>query len=225
MYCVGISTSANAPGPETLPVAARGKRPVVVALHGNYDRPEWQCEVWRGITGAFPFVLCPRGIPRTDAPKGEDRWTWGALARTKKELFAAIDALRARYPEHVADGPIVFTGFSLGAILGRHLLSAHADTFTRAVLVEGGYEGWSIGFAKRFHAGGGERVLFACGQTACRYAGKAAARSAEKADVGAKVTFGGNVGHTYDGVVAQGVKDELGWLTEGDERWSGYRRD
>ncbi len=68
-------------------------------------------------------------------------------------------------------------------------------------------------------------MLFACGQTACRYAGKAAAKSAEKADVGAKVTFGGNVGHTYDGVVAQGVKDELGWLTEGDPLWSAHRRE
>ena len=204
----------------SLPVHARGRRPVVIALHGNYDRPEWQCDVWRDITEAFPFVLCPRGIPRTDAPKSEDRWTWGSLTRTKKEVLAALDALRARYPDHVAEGSVVFTGFSLGAILGRFIVSSEAKTFPRAVLIEGGYDGWTIGFAKRFHDAGGERVLFACGQAACRLASQAASRVAEKTDVGARVTFGGNVGHTYDGVVAHGVKTELAWLVEGDPRWA-----
>src|SRR5262245_33853722 len=33
----------------SLPRGARDKRPVVIATHGNYDRPEWQCEVWREI--------------------------------------------------------------------------------------------------------------------------------------------------------------------------------
>src|SRR5689334_2604590 len=52
----------------SLPLGARDKRPVVIATHGNYDRPEWQCEVWREIVGDAAFVLCPRGSMRPDSP-------------------------------------------------------------------------------------------------------------------------------------------------------------
>src|SRR5690606_15835456 len=101
----------------SLPLGATEKRPVVVALHGNYDRPEWQCEIWRGITGGFAFVLCPRGIPRAGAPKSEDRWEYAGVDKTEKELVAGLEALAKRYPSWVDEGPVLFTGFSLGAIL------------------------------------------------------------------------------------------------------------
>src|SRR6187402_2399597 len=74
----------------SVPLGAREPRPVVLALHGNYDRPEWQCEVWRTITGGFPWVLCPRGVPRSDAPKSEDRWTYTTAAKVGDEVRAAL---------------------------------------------------------------------------------------------------------------------------------------
>src|SRR5262245_9947598 len=61
----------------SLPLGSTGKRPVVIAAHGNYDRPEWQCEVWRGIVRNRGFVLCPRGVPRPDSPSRTDiRFTY-----------------------------------------------------------------------------------------------------------------------------------------------------
>src|SRR5688572_30141671 len=72
----------------SVPVGTRTPRPVVLALHGNYDRPEWQCEVWRDITGGFPWVLCPRGVPRGDAPKSADRWTYTTAAKVTEEVRA-----------------------------------------------------------------------------------------------------------------------------------------
>src|SRR5947209_312381 len=94
-------------------------RPVVVAAHGNYDRPEWQCEVWRGIVGDRAFVLCPRGRPRADSPSPDDvRFTYDGAASLAREVDAGLDALRARYGARVQDGPILYAGFSLGAILG-----------------------------------------------------------------------------------------------------------
>ncbi|HEY3237631.1 MAG TPA: hypothetical protein VGJ84_23120, partial [Polyangiaceae bacterium] len=100
----------------SVPTGAREPRPVWVALHGNFDRPEWQCGVWREVTGAFPFILCPRGSPRTDAPKSLDRWTYLGVAQTEKELEAGLEALRSRFTGYVSDGTVVFLGFSLGAI-------------------------------------------------------------------------------------------------------------
>ncbi len=203
----------------SIPSGATGPRPVVVALHGNYDRPEWQCDVWRQITAGFPFVLCPRGTPRSDAPKSEDRWTYGGLDATEKELDAALDALRERFPKYVDPGPGIYTGFSLGAIYGKLIARKRATDFPRAVFVEGGYEGWSMEKAKSFAKAGGARVLFACGQAACVHASKSVAGWLEKAEVPARVVSGGNVGHTYDGPVQKAIAGEWSWLTAGDARF------
>ena len=204
----------------SIPVGATEPRPVVVALHGNFDRPEWQCEVWRGITDGYPFVLCPRGVPRTDAPKKWDRWTYGALAKVQAELFAGLEALEQAFPQYVDDGPVVFTGFSLGAILGRYIIRKHGDRFPRAVLTEGGNKGWNA-LARDYRKSGGQRVLFGCAQSVCVQTARAAARHAERAELVARVADAGNVGHTYDGPVAAAVKHKWGWVVAGDSRWPG----
>lgn len=203
----------------SLPLGATTRRPIVVALHGNFDRPEWQCQVWREITRGFPFVLCPRGIPRRDVPKSMDRWEFASLAKTDQELDAAIAALEARFGSHVAPGSILFTGFSLGAILGVGILEKRPERHRLAVLIEGGYSGWSIGAARKFAEGGGARVLFACGQSACLVKTKEARRVLEQAGVEVRTVGGAKAGHTYDGPVAEAVAGEWEWLTAGDPRW------
>ena len=200
----------------SIPHGAVDKRPIVVALHGNYDRPEWQCEVWREVFQAFPFIVCPRGIPRGDAPKSQDRWTYGALKKTEAEMFAAVDACKSKYPEYVDDSKLLFIGFSLGAILGKLTVRKHPERFGAAVFIEGGYEAWSKAIAAKLTS----RVLFACGQHACKARSNTAARQFKAAGLEARVAFGGNIGHTYDGVVAKAVKKERAWLLEGDPRWA-----
>jgi hypothetical protein len=215
---VSLDVPGYRPAIVHVPLGATTKRPLMVALHGNFDRPEWQCEVWAEITGGFPFILCPRGIPRDDVPKSLDRWTYGSLKKTQEELFTARDALTKRFPEHDALGPIVFTGFSLGAILGVRMVGEHGEKFPRAVFTEGG-EKWSAALAKAFVEEGGQRVLFACGQTACKHTSKRAQAVLEREKVGVRIAFGGNIGHTYDGKVADAIAAEWSWLLEGDPRW------
>ena len=48
-------------GMVTVPLGAREPRPLVVALHGGSDRPEWACSAWRSISEGHAFVVCPRG--------------------------------------------------------------------------------------------------------------------------------------------------------------------
>src|SRR5688572_15144954 len=206
----------------SVPLGARTPRPVVIALHGNYDRPEWQCEVWRGITGGLPWVLCPRGVPRGDAPKSADRWTYTTAAKVTEEVRLGLNALTERFPAHVDAQAPVFTGFSLGAILGVHLLSA-PDGLSRvqsAVLTEGGYAGWHKARAEAFATRGGTRVLFACGQSACRQASKQTAKVLQKQGVQVEIASGGDIGHTYDGAVAEAIRERWAWLTEADARFA-----
>jgi dienelactone hydrolase len=192
----------------SLPLGARERRPIALALHGNFDRPEWQCEVWRRITAGQVFVLCPRGIARRDVPKELDRWEWGSLAKTKSEIVAALAALRSRYPEHVKSGPIVFTGFSLGAILGARLIQDPELGVGAAVLTEGGYQGWTLAKAKALRPSL-RRLLFACGQTECKNAYRYQLEGLfQKAELPATVVADVKAGHTYDDPVAALIATE-----------------
>lgn len=204
----------------SIPSGATDARPVVVALHGNFDRPEWQCDVWRGVTKAYPFIVCPRGVPRTDAPASQDRWTYGRPADVRREIDAALAALRVRFGDYVANGPIIYIGFSLGAILGVGIVSDDADRFPRAVLIEGGQSNWSAARAKAFASSGGKRVLFACGQRSCKSDALGTAKLLDKAGIETKSVYGGEVGHTYDGPVAEQITRALPWLVADDPRWA-----
>jgi pimeloyl-ACP methyl ester carboxylesterase len=203
----------------SLPLGAEGPRPVVIATHGNYDRPEWQCEVWRGIVGNRAFILCPRGLVRADSLSRADiRFTYASNQALEQEIDAGLAALRARFPDHVDGGPPLYTGFSLGAIMGVAIASRQPARFPRLVLVEGGHDGWTPAAAKAF-AAGGLRALFVCSQPWCASeAGQAAARL-EKAGVATRVARSKSVGHRYDGPVAEETQRALGWVLEGDGRW------
>jgi hypothetical protein len=205
----------------SVPLGAIGTRPILVALHGNYDRPEWQCEVWRAITRGYPFILCPRGTPRRDAPVSLDRWTYAGLEATRRELEAGLLALGERFPGYVDAGPNIFASFSLGAILGVGILKRDPARYPRAILTEGGHSGWTRDGAEQYARASGARLLFACGQASCKGAAAGPQRLLKRKGVEARIVFGGEIGHAYDGPVADAIAREWPWLIGGDPRWSG----
>jgi predicted esterase len=196
----------------SLPLGSRTSVSSYVALHGNFDRPEWQCDVWRGVVGNEAFVLCPRGIARSDVAKNLDRWTYAAFAKTEAEVLAAVAALERAYPGRVDRARMALMGFSLGAAHVARLLERHGDRFPRAVLIEGGERGFTVNMARKFVTAGGEAVLFACAQSVCTSRAKGAAKVLERSGARVRVFSAGNLGHTYDGAVAQGVGENLAWL-------------
>jgi pimeloyl-ACP methyl ester carboxylesterase len=212
------------PAVVSVPATADEPQPLLVATHGNFDRPEWQCEEWRRVIGGEGFVLCPRGEPRPDSPAGDTRFTYASNQLLDKELSMAIDAVAIRYASFVdAEGPIVYTGFSLGAITGVKIAARQPARFPRLVLVEGGHDAWTPGRAKSFAKGGGLRVLFVCAQRGCEVAANAAAKRLEHAGAKARVVSKLGIGHTYGGPLNPLIAAELGWLLEGDARWTARR--
>ncbi|MBI5537924.1 MAG: hypothetical protein HY898_34700 [Deltaproteobacteria bacterium] len=203
-----------------LPAGASPPRPVVVAVHGNYDRVEPFCETFTQVSSQWAFVLCPRGQPRVDAGTRADRWTFGWNGRDlEREIDAGLKALKQRYGAQVSDGPMVFAGFSLGAILGADIVLWKAKRYTRAILVEGGTANWSLSTAKTFARGGGQRMMFACGQEQCVKDTRVGLYWLELAGVEARTAYAGTIGHTYEGIVAEEMTRQWAWLTEGDPRW------
>jgi pimeloyl-ACP methyl ester carboxylesterase len=192
----------------------------VLATHGNYDRPEWQCAVWRDIVGDAAFILCPRGIPRPDSPSAEDiRFTYGSNQALEREIDAGFEALRARFPAYVDDSQPLYTGFSLGAILGVAIAARAPSRYSRMVLIEGGHDKWTPEAARAFARGGGQRVLFVCSGAYCAGGARGAGARLERAGVTTKLVRGPDVGHRYDGPVAAEAQKALPWVLSGDARW------
>ncbi len=217
---IALEVPGFQPAVVSVPSAVRAAHPVAVALHGNFDRPEWQCEVFRPVIGDTGFLLCPRGKPRRDVPKSLDRWEYQSGKAMAAELDAALAALGQRYGDRVDPGPIVFIGFSLGAIYGAPLVQKNPERFPRAVFVEGGHNAWTPASAKKFAEAGGLRLLLVCGQAPCLTNAQRLTSKLTKAGLPSQSGGSAKAGHTYDGEVAAAVKAAFPWLVEGDGRWN-----
>jgi hypothetical protein len=202
-----------------VPSGAATHRPVVVATHGLRDPPDGVCDTWRSIVLARAWVLCPRG---EDVPGNAFLFRDGPTL--EKEIDAGLEALAQRYPGYVDRGPMLYTGFSRGAILGVWVITHDPARYPLAVLTEGGEDRFDAANAAAYGRGGGKRVLFACGLKPRVAPATRAAGFLERAGVQARVVLGklpntGQFMHGYDGPVAEETMGQLDWLLEGDDRW------
>lgn len=144
-----------------------GRRPVVVALHGNFDRPSWNCETLPKLVQGRAWLLCIRGVLRRDTPREWERYTYGSRPRVLAEIDAALAALVALHGERVDPATPLLAGFSLGAIYAARFAAAQPARFPRLYLVEGSHPVWTAKNLRRFATGGGRWVLFGCGRRGC----------------------------------------------------------
>jgi hypothetical protein len=203
----------------SIPLGATGPKPVAVATHGMWDFPEGLCDDQRYIFHDRAWVICPRGKPM---PDNTFRYTGGDALR--REIDADIAALEARFPGYVDASSMLYTGFSLGAILGVSVIAREPARFPRAVLIEGGEDKWTAALAEKFALGGGKRVLFACGLRFRVPTAKKAAALLESAGVASRVVLGKlpdkpEFMHWYNGPIADETRAQEPWLFEGDSRW------
>jgi hypothetical protein len=212
----------------SVPLGATEPRPVMIGVHGRNDRPEWACGEWRGVTNAYPFIVCPHGTP-AGAPSGVGL-AFADAATTSREIDAAVAALSARFGRYVAPGPFVYAGFSLGAIHGARIVTQDPARYPLVVVGEGGYDLWTAEAIARFARGGGRRVLFVCSTLACEEATRAALRrfQSTQADGGAvasqavetRLVSAGAIGHLVDGRVVDAIRPAFPWLVRDDPRYA-----
>jgi predicted esterase len=204
------------PAVVSFPAKPRASEPLLVAVHGAGDGPDWQCATWRELLGERGVVLCPAGEPLGGAHGGfyhPDHHRLDAL------VTKTLESLREAFGERVDATRAIYAAYSQGATMGSHMIIEHARTFPRLVLVEGGFAEWNVPRGLEYRAAGGERVLFACGTKGCA---RKAARSVEwleKAGLHARLESAPGAGHTYGGPVAERVAGALAWVLEGDDRW------
>ena len=180
-------------------------------------------------TSAGSSTTAPGSCVRVAVRSRTRRSGTTASTRSRGKSTPILAALSARYPGYVDESAMLYTGFSLGAILGAALVAREPGRFPRAVLIEGGEDKWTAERAQHFARGGGQRVLFACGLRGRVAGANRAAALLERAGAGARVVLGKLPGksefiHWYNGPIADETAAALPWLLEGDPRWESGER-
>jgi predicted esterase len=215
------------PGHETavvaVPRAGSRRRPLLVAAHGAWDRPEPHCALWRRVVGDRAFVLCLRGLRTVrSVPHERAAYYYPDHLALASEALAAIAALAAQYPERLDPSAAVWAGFSQGAIHGALVITLHPGAFPRAVLIEGGngfFDEWSPFAARKFASAGGERVLFGCGSPSCVRTAARCAEYLERSGVDTRVAHAQGAGHSYGPTMEAQVRENFAWVVADDPRW------
>jgi len=201
----------------TRPLGASGPRPVVVGVHGAEDRADWACSEWHGAVGGYAWVLCPQGVPLRAA------YAWGSSESSAQLAFEARDELRARSGAYVAEGPLLYAGFSQGASLASSVVAAHPGEFNRVVMVEAGHTPLSspaviFGLAK----GKVGRALLSCSTGGCATFSTDLALAAKRSAFELLTNDAGRRGHVFDGVVIKSLGEAMVKLVAGDPRYDGF---
>jgi predicted esterase len=197
------------------------KRPLVVATHGAGGTPDAYCNALPALLDGSAFVLCPRGkrVSRFE-PEGGGFYYPDHRALLA-EVEAALAAFRGKYGDRADLERPVYFGFSQGAAMGALVLPRLP--FRAAILVEGGYDVFTVALARGFHAAGGERVLFGCGQATCAAKARTSIGYVERGGVAARLAYAQGAGHSFGGAVMAEVAAALPWLLEGDARFRVHR--
>ena len=202
------------------PLGIREPRPLIVAVHGAGDRPEWSCGGWRMVAGEYAFVVCPQGL-KMDAM----RYGWDSAETIRRRVTRAISAARARFGEYIAAGPTLYVGFSQGATLAGPTLLDPAQDFPVIALAEGGYSLiQSQAFLGQLQERGVRRVLLACGTPGCFTTMKAAQPRFDRAQI--ELLIGGDArsGHNLNREMQAGLAKVWPAFIAGLPNWRGFYR-
>jgi hypothetical protein len=200
------------------PIGATDRRPVVVALHGGGDAPEFACGEWRGTFGPWPYILCPHGVRFGSS----NLYGWGTGAQARAAAERALTALAAHDPQHVDVREPVLTGFSRGAMMAPAALAAGGVVFPASVLVEGHTADFA-GSARAMAKSGLARILFVDSQGGNAQRARADVAALDRiGGVQARSVYVGPLGHGFFGKTVEAVRSGLRDLLHDLPAWDGY---
>lgn len=210
-WLIDLSTREHGNAKVAVPLGATKPRPLLIALHGEVDRPEWQCGSYRGLTHGRSFILCPSG-------PGHTALGLAPATETAREMRGDIAALKAKFGAHLARGPVVLS--ALGPTVEHALTIALEEPsfFSRLVLVNGSLARLDAAFATRFGQLGGQRVLVVCSRGACDADSDLRVRSLRPAGVEVHFVVPER-GEGLDAEIVRVIEDQWPWLVGSDSRW------
>jgi predicted esterase len=191
---------------------------VIFIAHGAGGRGLDHCSFWDPHLPPDFVLVCPAGA-LLDRREPEGGAFFPDHLALRAELTALLLALKGEFAGKLRSS-FRYMGYSQGATMGALAVVGELPIFTELVLLEGGAENWTALRVQEFAAGGGERVLLACGTKGCARHSERARGAFERGGVSLDVVDAIGTGHTYGGAVGQGaLRVILGWEPkDGKER-------
>jgi hypothetical protein len=202
-----------------LPIGARDKRAIVVGVHGAGDRADWSCSEWKAVTADWAFVVCPQGITH---PTDKKAFVWGSAGAIAGQAERAVAALRAKYGVWIADGPLIYGGWSQGGTLAAQVIASRPNAYDRAVLVEVGHTPLDANTVVSSFVGAGiRRALVSCSSWKCRSFAETFEAAAKRRGLPVQTNDVGIRGHWFDGPVFRTLGPKVVWMVSDERRYAG----
>jgi hypothetical protein len=197
----------------SVPLGATAPKPLLIALHGDRDRPEWTCGSYRHVVSSRAFILCPEGVARADRD-----FTLGTSEETSTELRKALPALKSRFKGYLSPGSVVLAALGPAVDQAIELALKEPSFFSHLLLVDGSTRRFTPPAATRFGSAGGKRVLVVCSVGACESDLEQRLRALAPVGVAARIVRV-EQGHGLDAEVVARLRSEFPWLVSGEPRF------
>jgi predicted esterase len=200
------------------PIGARGPRPLIVGVHGAGDRPDWACGGWRLGESEYAFIVCPQGLKMDPL-----RFAWDSPRTITRRVESALRAVRERFGAYIADGPVLYVGFSQGATLAGPVLLAEPNRFPAVALAEGGYGLLrDPAFLRRLRENGTSRVMIVCGSAACFQTASSVAPNLARAGLELLTAGDAHAGHNLNQPMQQALRARWPAFVDGLPNWRDF---
>ena len=203
----------------SVPLGAREPRPIMIAIHGGSEKPERACAAWRGVTEAYPFVVCPRGFGGRESALG-----WRTTSDTSARIARAVDATKKVFGTWVKPtSTTVLAGFSMGGSQVALLAREAPQSYRRIVVGDSAHDPRpALTFSSAWVKGGGERAIFLCTTSGCEPSLRAAARNVAAQKAPARLVIAPTQVHGLSEPVVQSMRRDWPWLVEGAPGWETF---
>lgn len=115
-----------------VPPAGKGKKPLIVWLHGRGGDPKADCEKWSKVTVEIGWLLCVSG---PEARGGGARGWHNNWASSKRSVDAAVAAFLEKHKKRVKEGANILIGFSEGALVAMNVGVREPELFPRWLIL------------------------------------------------------------------------------------------
>jgi len=199
-------------GVVAIPLGARTRRPLVVAVHGAGSLPEWMCSAARAGLGSHPFVVCPHSLANAGALA-----SWTSPEELATAIERSVHAAVARFPAYVDTSEAMYFGHSQGGMIAPLALAKTNVHFRYALFFEGLPRDAPMAKAQllRAHV---ERLLLVSGQGGWSQGHEQLANSFRGTPLASRHVHG-NFGHFFNEGVFASMRRELPWLVDGASVW------